>query len=145
MWIALNPSIADESRLDNTLNRIRSFSRAAGCNTFYMTNLFGLVSTDWKQLKRDPDPAGPDNDEHIRRIATQISTIFVAWGAHGHYQNRDQEVIQLLTRQGRRSVLCFGTTRDGSPCHPLHLAGKLKPVIYQQRAAGPSRSFEPQE
>jgi hypothetical protein len=46
MWIALNPSIADESRLDNTLTRIRSFSSAAGFNVFYLVNLFALVSTD---------------------------------------------------------------------------------------------------
>ena len=131
MWIALNPSIADESGLDNTLTRIRSFSRAAGFNTFYMTNLFGLVSTDWSGLKRHPDPVGPENDEHIRRTAAQIPTLFVAWGAHGHYRNRDQEVIQLLMRPGRRSLLCFGTTKDGSPRHPLHLPEKLKPVVYR--------------
>jgi hypothetical protein len=133
MWIALNPSIADESQLDNTLTRIRSFSRDAGFNTFYMTNLFGLVSTDWKGLKRHPDPVGPDNDEHIRRIAARIPTIFVAWGSHGRYQNRDQEVIQLLAQQGQRDLRCFGTNRDGSPRHPLHLSGKLKPIIYQER------------
>src|SRR5437660_12763362 len=45
MWIALNPSIADESRLDNTLTRIRSFSSVAGFNVFYMVNLFTLLST----------------------------------------------------------------------------------------------------
>jgi hypothetical protein len=134
MWIALNPSIADESGLDNTLTRIRSFSRAAGFNTFYMTNLFGLVSTDWMGLKRDPDPVGPDNDEHIRQIAAQIPTIFVAWGIHGHYQNRDWQVIQLLLQQGRRDLHCFGTNTDGSPRHPLHLSGKLKPVIYRERS-----------
>jgi hypothetical protein len=134
MWIALNPSIADESRLDNTLIRIRSFSRAAGFNTFYMTNLFGLVSTDWKGLKRNPYPVGPDNDDHIRRIAACIPAIFVAWGNHGHYQNRDREIIQLLAHRGRRSLLCFGTTKDGSPRHPLHLSGKLKPDIYQERS-----------
>jgi hypothetical protein len=131
MWIALNPSIADESGLDNTLTRIRSFSRAAGFNVFYMMNLFGLVSTDRKGLQRHPDPVGPDNDEHIRRIAAQIPTIFVAWGTHGHYQNRDQEVIQLLARQARTNLYCFGTNKDGSPRHPLHLSGKLKPILYQ--------------
>jgi len=86
MWIALNPSIADESGLDNTLTRIRSFSRAAGFNAFYMANLFALVSTDLKAMKRHSDPVGPDNDDHIRRIAFQILTIFVAWGTHGRHQ-----------------------------------------------------------
>jgi hypothetical protein len=131
MWIALNPSIADESGLDNTLTRIRSFSRAAGFNAFYMLNLFALVSTDRKALKRDPDPVGSDNDDHIRRIAAQIPTIFVAWGSHGHYQHRDQEVMQLLAQLGRRDLRCFGTNKDGSSRHPLHLSGKLKPITYR--------------
>ena len=130
MWIALNPSIADESGLDNTLTRIRSFSRAAGFNAFYMANLFALVSTDLKAMKRHSDPVGPDNDDHIRRIAFQVLTIFVAWGTHGRHQNRDREVLGLLARLGRTELLCFGNNKDGSPKHPLHLSGKLKPVDF---------------
>jgi hypothetical protein len=130
MWIALNPSVADESGLDNTLTRIRSFSRAAGFNAFYMLNLFALVSTDRNVLKRHPNPVGSDNDDHIRRSAAQIPAIFVAWGNHGHYQHRDQEVIQLLAQLGRRDLRCFGINKDGSPRHPLHLSGKLKAVFY---------------
>ena len=40
MWTGLNPYIADEVNLDNTLRRIREFSTAAGFNSFYMANLF---------------------------------------------------------------------------------------------------------
>jgi hypothetical protein len=131
MWIALNPSIADESGLDNTLTRIRSFSSAAGFNAFYMANLFGLISTDRKAMKRYPEPVGKDNDEHIRRIATQIPTIFVAWGTDGCHRNRDKEVIQLLAQLGRTDLKCFSTNKGGSPSHPLHLSGKFKPIIYR--------------
>jgi hypothetical protein len=49
-WIGLNPSVADETQLDPTLRRIRAFSGAWGYNGFIMTNLFGLVSTDPRQL-----------------------------------------------------------------------------------------------
>src|SRR5260370_19327366 len=74
MWLALNPSTADESGLDNTLMRIPSFSRAAGFHVFYMANLFSLVSTDSEGMKRHCYPFGPDNCAHIRRIAFQILT-----------------------------------------------------------------------
>src|SRR5258708_29057565 len=116
MWIALNPSIADESGLDNTLARIRSFSGAAGFNAFYMVNLFGLVSTNRKALKHHPDPVGPDTDSHIRRIATLIPTIFVAWGPDGRHQNR-----------ARKSCACSlnwaGATFDVlAPTKMAHLA-----------------------
>ena len=132
MWIALNPSIADESGLDNTLARIRSFSGAAGFNAFYMVNLFGLVSTNRKALKHHPDPVGPGTDSHIRRIATLIPTIFVAWGTDGRHQNRGQEVMRLLAQLGRRDLRCFGTNKDGSPRHPLYLSSATKPVFYRQ-------------
>ncbi len=131
MWLALNPSTADESGLDNTLTRIRSFSRAAGFNAFYMANLFALVSTDSKGMKRHCYPVGPDNDDHIRQIAFQILTIFVAWGTHGRHQNRDREVLGLLARLGRTELLCFASNKDGSPKHPLYLSGKLKPVDFR--------------
>jgi hypothetical protein len=131
LWIGLNPSIADESGLDNTLTRIRSFSRSAGFNAFYMANLFALVSTNLKAMKRHSHPIGPDNDDHIRRVAFQIPTIFVAWGTHGRHQNRDREVLGLLAQLGRSNLLCFGTNEDGSPRHPLYLSGKLKPITYR--------------
>jgi hypothetical protein len=131
MWIGLNPSIADEHRLDSTLTRIRSFSRALGFNTFHMTNLFALVSTNLRAMIRHPEPIGEDNDSYIRRIAAQQSTIFVAWGAHGSHRDRDREVLDLLTKAGRTDLLCFGINKQGSPKHPLHLAGNLKPVPYR--------------
>jgi hypothetical protein len=131
MWIGLNPSIADEHQLDNTLTRIRSFSRTLGFNTFHMTNLFALVSTNLSAMIRHPEPIGEDNDVYIRQIATQLSTIFVAWGAHGSHRNRDRHVLDLLTKAGRTDLLCFGINKEGSPKHPLHLAGNLKPVAYR--------------
>jgi hypothetical protein len=131
MWIGLNPSIADEKRLDHTLTRIRSLSRALGFNCFYMTNLFALVSTNLKAMVRHPEPIGKDNDIHIRQVTAQQSTIFVAWGAHGSHLNRDREVLELLAEAGRTDLLCFGMNKNGSPKHPLHLAGNLKPVAYR--------------
>jgi hypothetical protein len=142
MWIALNPSIANESQLDNTLTRIRVLSRAAGFNAFYMTNLFGLVSTDRRALQSHPEPIGKNNDDHIRRIADRIPTVFVAWGTHGQQQNRDRKVIQLLAQVGRRELRCFGINKDGSPTHPLYLPAKLKPIIY--RPGRPER-FAPEK
>jgi hypothetical protein len=133
MWIALNPSIADESRLDNTLTRIRSFSTVAGFNVFYVVNLFALVSTDLRAMKRHPEPVGKDNDVHIDRIAAQFPTIFVAWGANGRHLDRDRGVLGLLARLERLDLLCFGTNKNGSPKHPLHLSGKLKPVVYHRQ------------
>jgi hypothetical protein len=127
MWIGLNPSIADELKLDNTLRRIRAFSAAAGFNSFYMVNLFALVATDPKVMKAHPAPVGPENDQHIERALKKVMTVFVAWGAHGKHFDRDRQVLALLRD---RQVCCLALTREGCPKHPLYLKGTLRPIPY---------------
>ena len=127
MWIGLNPSIADEVKLDNTLRRIRGFSAAAGFNSFYMTNLFALVATDPKVIKAHPAPIGPENDEHLLRALKKVMTVFVAWGTHGKQFDRDRQVFALLRDH---QVRCLAVTREGCPQHPLYLKGTLKPIPY---------------
>ena len=127
MWIGLNPSIADELKLDNTLRRIRAFSAAAGFNSFYMVNLFALVATDPKVMKVHPAPVGPENDEHIVRALKKVATVFVAWGTHGKHFDRDRQVFALLRDQ---RVCCLALTREGCPKHPLYLKRTLRPIPY---------------
>jgi hypothetical protein len=74
---------------------------------------------------------GKDNDAHIRRIAARFQAIFVAWGTNGRHLDRDREVLGLLAQLRRPELLCFGTNQDGSPKHPLHLSGRLHPIIYR--------------
>ncbi len=123
LWIGLNPSLADERRLDRTLLRIRDFSAAAGFNALYLTNLFALVSTDRKALRRHRDPIGPENDDYLLRAAARVSTIFVAWGAGGKFLERDRKVLRLI--RGTR-LKCLGISKEGFPRHPLYVAATVK-------------------
>jgi hypothetical protein len=45
VWICLNPSTADEQRLDPTIRRIRAFSKVWGFSSFSVLNLFGWRAT----------------------------------------------------------------------------------------------------
>ena len=45
LWIGLNPSTADEQKLDPTLTRIARFSEREGMDGFWMGNLFGMRAT----------------------------------------------------------------------------------------------------
>ena len=65
VWIALNPSTADENQLDPTLRRIRGFTMAEGGNTFYMLNLFAFRATDPRNLKAAADPIGLPRNLHV--------------------------------------------------------------------------------
>lgn len=130
-WIGLNPSLADETRLDPTLRRIRSFSAASGYNGFIMTNLFGLVSTDPDELYRVNDPVGPENDLYILEAAAETENIVAAWGVLGGHQERCQAVLKMLAEF---EVMCLKETKEGYPIHPLYVAGDTALISYGKRA-----------
>ncbi|MBV9673261.1 MAG: DUF1643 domain-containing protein [Verrucomicrobia bacterium] len=127
VWIGLNPSVANEYQLDPTLRRVRAFSAASGFNTFYMLNLFALVTSKSNLLKQHCTPVGPKNDSIILETIESFSTIIVAWGTLGSHLNRGEQILRLL---GSRRVLCFGCTRDGYPAHPLYLPRSTEPVPF---------------
>jgi hypothetical protein len=125
LWIGLNPSTADESQLDPTLTRIRSFSQREGFDGFWMANIFGLRTPYPKEMMAAKDPVGPGNDASLQLAATRCEKIVAAWGAIGEYQSRAAAVAQLFPG---RELWCLGTTKDGHPRHPLYVAGK-QPLV----------------
>ena len=120
MWIGLNPSTADEQRLDPTLTRIRSFSEREGFDGFLMTNIFGFRATDPKMMMSAADPVGPENDAALLAAAGRCDRIVAAWGACGKFQARADDAARLLAG---RELWCLGTTQAGFPRHPLYVAG----------------------
>ena len=120
LWIGLNPSTADEQKLDPTLTRIRSFSEREGFDGFLMTNIFGFRATDPKEMIRTPDPIGPENDQALLAAAERCDKVVAAWGAHGVHQDRAIAVAKLLASH---KLWCLGTTKAGFPRHPLYVKG----------------------
>jgi hypothetical protein len=129
LWIGLNPSTADETVNDPTVRKVLGFQvqwskhiRSYTRGTTELVNLFALRATDPRKLARHPDPVGPDNDEHIRRAADEVvagkGTIVVAWGANAFARKRAMHVAGLLWPF---ELMCLGTTKDGSPRHPLYV------------------------
>ncbi len=117
LWILLNPSTANGTQDDPTLRRLVSFSRSFGYGGLVVVNLFAWRATSPQALKEADDPIGPDNDRFIREAAAHAQQIVVAWGNGGTYQQRDQDVLTLLTPS---PLWCLGITRDGHPMHPLY-------------------------
>lgn len=121
-WIGLNPSTADEQALDPTLRRVLAFSNGWGYGRFTMLNLFAYRATRPIEMKLAQDPIGPENDEHIRRVARDSRLVIAAWGTNGGHRGRDEEVVELLRGVGCY-VGCLGTTQQGHPRHPLYIKG----------------------
>jgi len=116
-FIGLNPSTADDQRDDPTIRRCRGFAKRLGFQYLVMLNIFAFRSTDPVAMKQAADPVGPLNDHYIDQESRQASVVIAAWGHHGKFRGRDQEVMKLI----QQDVWCFGTTKDGSPRHPLYL------------------------
>jgi hypothetical protein len=129
LFIMLNPSIADDRRLDPTVTRCVKYAQAWGYGALQVVNLFALVSTDPRALRRRAFPVGPENDEAIQRAVQDVRLVVAAWGNHGTYLDRHKEVLEMLSQ---RDLHCLGTTKEGHPRHPLYLRKDVKPSRYPQ-------------
>lgn len=129
-WIGLNPSTADESRLDPTLRRIARFSEDWGYTGFIMLNLFAYRATDPIAMKAVKDPVGPDNDKHILEVAAEVDFIVCCWGAHGAHRERAQTVLDMLRIHGNAPKLHYlKLTQKGQPMHPLYISSAELPKV----------------
>jgi hypothetical protein len=138
MVIGLNPSTADESKLDPTLKRCVAFAHSWGYGGFVMANLFAFRATDPLDMKACLEPVGPDNDTFLIELAFACKLVLAAWGTHGGWLGRDDEVIDLLTSRGV-NLACLALTKFGFPKHPLYVKGDTRPMVFRRARRGSVR------
>ncbi|HWA39424.1 MAG TPA: DUF1643 domain-containing protein [Burkholderiales bacterium] len=126
-FLMLNPSTADELRLDPSCTRARNYAQAWGYGALIVTNLFGWRATDPADMKAAPDPVGRGNDAAILGAAREAGLVVCAWGNHGSHLERSGAVVAALRRAGVR-LHYLRMNGGGVPAHPLYLPGKLTPV-----------------
>jgi hypothetical protein len=130
-FLMLNPSTADEVKLDPTCSRARDYAERWGYGALIVTNVFGWRATDPDDMKAAKDPVGPGNDEAIVKAASESAIVVCAWGNHGAFLERSSRVRSLLKGQ---KLHALRINANGEPAHPLYLPGKLKPTAWE----GPS-------
>lgn len=81
-----------------------------------MTNLFAFRATHPREMMRQPDPVGRENNQWLQTIAEGAALIVACWGAGGDYQGRDSEVKGLMD-----GFKCLRKTKHGFPAHPLRI------------------------
>jgi hypothetical protein len=121
-FLMLNPSTADEVKLDPTCARARAYAEAWGFGALIVTNIFGWRATDPQALRRVRDPVGSGNDAAIVRAAREAALVVCAWGNHGLFQSRSLSVRELL---GNHKLHVLRLNGSGEPAHPLYLRGSL--------------------
>ena len=129
VMVMLNPSIADETQNDPTVERCQRRAMAMGFGRLEVTNIFALVSTDPAGLYSHSDPVGPDNDAAILDAVKGAGMVICAWGTHGQHVGRAKAVVDLLKGSGVQPF-ALGINSDGSPKHPLYIGYAVDPVPY---------------
>jgi len=130
-FLMLNPSTADEHRLDPTCSRARDYAERWGYGALIVTNVFGWRATDPDDMKAADDPVGSGNDAAILRAAKESELVVCAWGNHGAFRDRSSRVRDLLMGL-KLHVLRINA--NGEPAHPLYLPGSLKPRAWAPAA-----------
>lgn len=129
VWIALNPSTADENQLDPTLTRIRNFSNDFGYNCFYMLNIYAFRSTDPKNMLNCKQPIGKDNDYWIKEICNKTDKIVCCWGNMGKHLDRSNKIREMLKSY---PLYYLDLSKENQPKHPLYLNSKLTLKRYER-------------
>ncbi len=139
VFIGLNPSTADDIRDDPTTARCIAFARREGCGAIKLLNLYAFRTKDpayLRQLAAMPfnteHVVGPENDLGLRVSSSELLRsdgtvravygVVAAWGAHPFARDRIARAIELVGYNGHE-LKCLGTTKDGSPRHPLYVKG----------------------
>ena len=128
-FVMLNPSTADELKLDPTCSRARNYAESWGYGALIVTNVFAFRATAPKKLKAAGDPIGPGNDRDILRAAKEAALVVCAWGNHAGLLERGAAVAAMLRRSGVK-LHALRITGAGEPSHPLYLPGSLKPMVW---------------
>ena len=144
-WIMLNPSTADAETDDPTIRRCISFSQGWGYDALVVVNLWPLRATDPKELRPflNWENNGPDwwarDQIHFANLPIVLDTAhnapltIAAWGANamkldsGYVEHVLEELDQDVPANWS-GLHCLGTTKDGSPKHPLYVKGGTIPV-----------------
>lgn len=127
-FIMLNPSTADALQDDPTIRRCIAFTKREGLGGILAVNLFAYRSSCPDVLRHVSNPIGPHNDSFIKAQIHSGRRIVLAWGAVD-FHDRIQYVLDMIRKHG--SAYCFGTTKNGSPRHPLYLSASAPLTRFQ--------------
>lgn len=133
-FVMLNPSTADAAQDDPTIRRCVAFSAREGYDGIDVANIYAWRATDPRELLSAANPFG-DNDRHLLNLARRHDIVVCAWGSKAipsHVETTRRMLTGSQTDHGVRLV-CLGTTKNGSPRHPLYVRADAPLVDWPTR------------
>jgi len=129
-FLMLNPSTADERKLDPSCTRARNYAERWGFGAVMITNIFGWRATDPEEMKSVKDPVGRGNDRAIAEAARRAKLVLCAWGNHGEHRGRAARVLENLAQE-KIALHVLRVNGAGHPARPLYLPASLKPTKWK--------------
>lgn len=128
--IGLNPSTANEDKLDPTSRNIQTIASNNGCDGWWLVNLYPKRTSKPKNLpKKINKVLAKQNLEFIKELLNSdsysISKVLCCWGNHiedhKYLQYQAEKIISLVNESGHKNQ-CIGLTELGNPFHPAPMA-----------------------
>ena len=128
--VGLNPSSADEKRLDPTTRIIERIAQTHGLDGWYIINLYPVRCAKPSDLPRRKSADHFSQnirciDAFLQENMDSIGKVCLGWGNHigkvSYLQNAAIEIRSLLMNY-TSEFCCIGITKDGNPIHPSPLS-----------------------
>jgi hypothetical protein len=135
--VMLNPSKADERRLDPTVTRLMGRAVRMRAVSLTVLNLFAFRATEPAVMLTAADPVGPQNDRVICEAARALPAArwVAAWGTTSRpvVAERARQVEGLLADAFGLTLRRIGApTLLGSPRHPLYCRAEWPLEVHRE-------------
>lgn len=138
LFVLANPSTAVvvDGRLipDPTVRRCVNYARDWGYRLAIVENARAWRSTNPAEVPADPLGIGPENDDWIRRSASEANLVVCGWGRLGGSRG---PVVLRLVRDAGRIPHALKLTTGGYPQHPVRLRKDAVPFEIGMVGGGP--------
>ncbi|MBT8179706.1 MAG: DUF1643 domain-containing protein [Eudoraea sp.] len=107
--IMLNPSVADETRADKSVQFLEKlmFEKASpyfeNVSKLSIVNLFAYIQT--RDFEGRPEQVGPLNDQYLQETIDAADIVLIAWGKSAGHQQRKNSVLEVLERYPGKTIL----------------------------------------
>ena len=124
--IGLNPSTANELKLDPTSRNIKTIANNNNCDGWWLINLYPLRTSKPCNLpKKSNSSLAKENISFIKKMISdesyKITTVLCCWGNtidHQGYLKEYAKEILLNLEKLNIPYQCIGLTGKGNPFHP---------------------------
>lgn len=112
--VGLNPSIIKNGK-NSTVSILTQIALREGFDSLIITNLYGYITPNPKDLKAVDDPVGDDNTMWIAEMSKSCNKVLCIWGNNAS-KDRVNKVLPLI----KDKAYAIGFTKSGQPRHVLH-------------------------